>query len=191
MTDIALRCVDAQVTYTIRSHRPLIRDMLRGQRPAAQKVHALRGVTFDVLVGESVGVVGPNGSGKTTMLQATTGLLPVSAGEILVRSVPTFLGVQAVLRNQLTGRRNIEIGLLAQGLDRAGVDAISRPGGLKENGELVQVTSLLWRRAAFITVRGGRHHDARHPVSERCINRGRSRLADQAKEVFIEYLAEE
>ena len=122
MTDLALRCTGAEVTYTIRSHRPLIRDLLRGHRPAAQKIHALRGVTFDVHVGESVGVVGPNGSGKTTMLQATTGLLPGSAGEIRVRAVPAFLGVQAVLRNQLSGRRNIEIGLLAQGLNRAAVD---------------------------------------------------------------------
>ncbi len=122
MTALALRCVGAEVTYTIRSHRPLIRDLLRGHRAAAQQVHAVRGVTFDVHVGESVGVVGPNGSGKTTLLQATTGLLPVSAGEILVRSVPAFLGVQAVLRNQLTGRRNIEVGLLAQGLDRTAVD---------------------------------------------------------------------
>ena len=30
MTDLALRCTGAEVTYTIRSHRPLIRDLLRG-----------------------------------------------------------------------------------------------------------------------------------------------------------------
>ena len=80
------------------------------------------GASFQLNPGERYGLVGANGSGKTTMLQATTGLLPVSAGEILVRSVPTFLGVQAVLRNQLTGRRNIEVGLLAQGLNRAAVE---------------------------------------------------------------------
>ena len=46
MTALALRCVGAEVTYTIRSHRPLIRDLLRGQRPAAQQVHAVRGVLW-------------------------------------------------------------------------------------------------------------------------------------------------
>ena len=113
---LAVRCTDVEVSYTIRSHRPLIRDMLRGQKPAAQTIDAVRGVTFDVHVGETVGVVGPNGSGKTTLLQATTGLVPLAGGTCLVRSVPTFLGVSAVLRNHMTGRRNIQIGLLAQGL---------------------------------------------------------------------------
>ena len=41
-------------------------------------------LTLQVPTGSIYGFIGPNGSGKTTMLQATTGLLPVSAGEILV-----------------------------------------------------------------------------------------------------------
>ena len=126
MNKVAIRCTGAQVSYTVRSHRPLIRGALRGQRPEARVIEAVRGVTFDVAVGESVGVIGPNGSGKTSLLQATTGLLPLAGGQVLVRSTPAFLGVQAVLRPHLTGWRNIELGLLAQGLnttearDRAG-----------------------------------------------------------------------
>ena len=126
MSKVAIRCTDARVSYTVRTHRPLIRGVLRGQRPEARVIEAVRGVTFDVAVGESVGVIGPNGSGKTSLLQATTGLLPLAGGQVLVRSTPAFLGVQAVLRPHLTGWRNIELGLLAQGLnttearDRAG-----------------------------------------------------------------------
>jgi teichoic acid transport system ATP-binding protein len=119
MSKVAIRCTDTQVSYTVRAHRPLIRRALRGQRPDARVIEALRGVTFDVAVGESVGVIGPNGSGKTSLLQATTGLLPLSGGQVLVRSTPAFLGVQAVLRNHLTGWRNIQLGLLAQGLNAA------------------------------------------------------------------------
>ena len=119
MSTVAIRCIDARVSYTVRTHRPLIRGVLRGQRPDARVIEAVRGVTFDVAVGESVGVIGPNGSGKTSLLQATTGLLPLAAGQVLVRSIPAFLGVQAVLRPHLTGWRNIQLGLLAQGLNAA------------------------------------------------------------------------
>ena len=119
MSKVAIRCTDARVSYTVRTHRPLIRGTLRGQRPDARVIEAVRGVTFDVAVGESVGVIGPNGSGKTSLLQATTGLLPLAGGQVLVRSTPAFLGVQAVLRPHLTGWRNIRLGLLAQGLHAA------------------------------------------------------------------------
>jgi len=120
---LAVRCTDVEVHYTIRSHRTLLRDLLRGNPPDATTVHAVRGVTLDVAVGESVGVVGPNGSGKTTLLQAMTGVLPLAGGELLVRSLPTFLGVKAALRPRMSGRANIRIGLLAQGLARDEAEA--------------------------------------------------------------------
>ena len=130
MSKVAIRCTGARVSYTVRSHRPLIRGALRGQRPEARVIEAVRGVTFDVAVGESVGVIGPNGSGKTSLLQATTGLLPLAGGQVLVRSTPAFLGVQAILRPHLTGWRNIQLGLLAQGLNTA--EARDRTGEVAE-----------------------------------------------------------
>ena len=123
MTAVAIRCTDVHVRYSIRSGRPLLRDLLRGNRPAVTTVDAVRGVTLDVAVGECIGVVGPNGSGKTTLLQAMTGVLPLTSGVLRVRSLPTFLGVKAALRPRMTGRANIRIGLLAQGLRRHEVEA--------------------------------------------------------------------
>ena len=123
MTAVAIRCTDVHVRYSIRSGRPLLRDLLRGNRPAVSTVDAVRGVTLDVAVGECIGMVGPNGSGKTTLLQAMTGVLPLTSGVLRVRSLPTFLGVKAALRPRMTGRANIRIGLLAQGLRRHEVEA--------------------------------------------------------------------
>ena len=123
MTAVAIRCTDVHVRYSIRSGRLLLRDLLRGNRPAVTTVDAVRGVTLDVAVGECIGVVGPNGSGKTTLLQAMTGVLPLTSGVLRVRSLPTFLGVKAALRPRMTGRANIRIGLLAQGLRRHEVEA--------------------------------------------------------------------
>ena len=123
MTAVAIRCTDVHVRYSIRSGRPLLRDLLRGNRPAVTAVDAVRGVTLDVAVGECIGMVGPNGSGKTTLLQAMTGVLPLTSGVLRVRSLPTFLGVKAALRPRMTGMANIRIGLLAQGLRRHEVEA--------------------------------------------------------------------
>ena len=45
--------------------------------------HAIQGVDVRVGAGEIVGLVGPNGHGKTTLLQALCGLLPIRSGRVV------------------------------------------------------------------------------------------------------------
>lgn len=47
--------------------------------------HVLRGVDFQVGVGETVGLMGRNGMGKTTLLKALMGLIPSRQGDVCVR----------------------------------------------------------------------------------------------------------
>jgi branched-chain amino acid transport system ATP-binding protein len=47
-------------------------------------VPAVRGLTLEVGKGEIVGLIGPNGAGKSTTLHAIMGLVPLSAGKILL-----------------------------------------------------------------------------------------------------------
>lgn len=50
-------------------------------------VHAVRGVDLSVAAGESVAVLGANGAGKTSLLSAVSGLVPMAAGRVRVDGV--------------------------------------------------------------------------------------------------------
>jgi ABC-2 type transport system ATP-binding protein len=66
---------------------PLLRVAGLAKRYGEQ--HALAAVSFDVRAGEVLGLIGPNGAGKTTLLEALAGLIPVEAGELVWRGIPT------------------------------------------------------------------------------------------------------
>lgn len=98
---------------------PFFKRLLQAGRRhvgAVSEIHAVRGVSFTVRHGESVGIVGVNGSGKSTMLRAIAGLMPPKSGSVHVSGEPSLLGVNAALMPQLSGERNIMIGGLALGL---------------------------------------------------------------------------
>lgn len=100
----------------------------------AREVHAVRGISFTAYKGDAIGVVGTNGSGKSTMLQAVAGLVPPRRGAIFSQGNPTLLGVGAALMNELSGERNVILGGLALGMTadevRAKYDSIVEFSGL-------------------------------------------------------------
>ncbi len=85
--------------------------------PARTPVQALKGVSFTAYQGDKIGLMGPNGSGKSTLLRIIAGVEPPTSGTVEATSTPTLLGINAALVPQLSGRRNIELGLYAMGFD--------------------------------------------------------------------------
>lgn len=81
-------------------------------------VHALRGVSFTAYENESIGVIGSNGSGKSTMMRAIVGLTPPESGAVFASSRPNMLGVGAALLPDLSGEDNIVLGGLALGFSK-------------------------------------------------------------------------
>lgn len=69
---------------------------------------ALNDITFAVPRGQSVGLIGSNGSGKSTALKLITGILQPSSGEIVVRGrILALLELGTGMHPDLTGRENI------------------------------------------------------------------------------------
>ncbi|KRE35506.1 hypothetical protein ASG73_16355 [Janibacter sp. Soil728] len=89
----------------------------------ATQVHALKGVSLVARQGETIGILGHNGSGKSTLLRIIAGFEPPTSGSVLASSTPTFLGVNAALQPELSGTRNVRLGLLAIGLTPKQADA--------------------------------------------------------------------
>ena len=82
--------------------------------PGAPVLHtpflALRNVSLRVERGETLGVVGANGSGKSTMLQIIAGIVRQTSGRVSVRGrVSSLLELGAGFHPELTGRENVEV----------------------------------------------------------------------------------
>ncbi len=79
-------------------------------------------VTLDVAPGEFVAVLGPNGVGKSTLLRALLGLVPLAAGEIRVMGRPPRRGSREI--GYLPQRRSFDTSVRVRGIDvvRMGLD---------------------------------------------------------------------
>ena len=80
------------------------------RQPAREVVRALEDVTFEVQQGDSIALMGPNGSGKTTALKIMSRITYPTAGVARVRGrVGALIEVGTGLHPELTGRENIQL----------------------------------------------------------------------------------
>ena len=108
----------------------------QAKKTRMREVHAVKGVSFVVYEGETVGIVGSNGSGKSSLMRAIAGLFPATKGAVYTLGKPTMLGVGAALLPNLSGEKNIMLGGLALGFDKKEIAAASESiisfSGLKD-----------------------------------------------------------
>jgi ABC-type polysaccharide/polyol phosphate transport system ATPase subunit len=117
---------------------------------------ALRGISFDVYDGEVVGLIGRNGSGKSTALKIIAGVFEPSAGRVEIHGrVAPMIELGAGFHHDLTGRENIVINGLMLGFTRKEIaakeEAIVEFAGLGEfiDSPVKQYSSGMFMRLAF------------------------------------------
>lgn len=95
--------------------RRAARRMTRREPPG--RFTALNGVSLTAGPGDRVGLIGPNGSGKTTFLRAVSGIYRPDDGSVEVHGrVSTLLSLGTGFDNNLSGRDNIRLSGLLIGM---------------------------------------------------------------------------
>ncbi len=87
-------------------------------------VTALDGVSFNVEKGQTLGLIGENGSGKSTMLKIAAGIAKPTSGRITtVGKVSALIELGAGFHPEITGRENVFINGIMLGLTKKEISA--------------------------------------------------------------------
>ncbi|KIH97024.1 sugar ABC transporter [Streptomonospora alba] len=109
-----------------RRRRRGLRELLlgAGRGPGAEGAFwPVRDVSFRIRRGECVGIVGKNGTGKSTLLKLIAGVLIPDEGRVAVRGrVAPLLELRAGFNGRLTGRENIYLVGSLHGMSRQDID---------------------------------------------------------------------
>lgn len=89
-----------------------------------EEFRALKHISFDIHRGEVVGLVGTNGSGKSTMLKIIAGVLEPSEGSVKVHgNIAPLIELGAGFDPELTVRENIYLNVALLGYTKEFIDA--------------------------------------------------------------------
>ncbi|MEY8428312.1 ABC transporter ATP-binding protein [Lachnospiraceae bacterium 46-15] len=125
MAETAIRVADVTKIYKLYDNpKDRLKESLGLTRKKCYQEHyALNHIHFEVKKGETVGIIGTNGSGKSTMLKLITGVLTPSGGEIQVDGrISALLELGAGFNMEYTGIENIYLNGTMIGFSRSEID---------------------------------------------------------------------
>lgn len=91
-----------------RNRDRLVESLGLSRKPRSTQHYALKGVSLDIYKGETVGIIGTNGSGKSTILKIITGVLHETEGTVQVNGrISALLELGAGFNMEYNGIENI------------------------------------------------------------------------------------
>jgi lipopolysaccharide transport system ATP-binding protein len=124
-SDFAVRVETLSKCYHIydRPHDRLLQMLARRRKKFYREFWALKNVSFEIKKGETVGIVGRNGGGKSTLLQMICGTLNPTAGNVQTNGrVAALLELGSGFNPEFTGRENIYLNASVLGLSNREID---------------------------------------------------------------------
>lgn len=90
------------------------------RKPLYQPFECLNNISFSVVPGDSLGIIGDNGAGKSTLLKILAGTLTPTSGKVIINGrVAALLELGAGFHSEFTGRENIYINASLLGLSQS------------------------------------------------------------------------
>jgi ABC-type polysaccharide/polyol phosphate transport system ATPase subunit len=117
----ALRFDRVTKSFVHHTGRLLLRDrLIEMMRPSTRpRFEAVKDVSFELMRGDSLGLIGSNGAGKSTILNLATGLSLPDHGSITVSGrVTALLELGAGFHVDLTGAENVRVNAAMMGMTR-------------------------------------------------------------------------
>jgi len=92
--------------------------------PRNKNVEALKMMSFEIMKGECVGLIGRNGCGKSTLTKILAGVYPTDTGYINIKGSTLLMNLGVGMSHELTARENVYVSASVLGMKIKDIDAI-------------------------------------------------------------------
>jgi ABC-type polysaccharide/polyol phosphate transport system ATPase subunit len=125
MDKIEIEFKDVSKQFVLQEDRTLkefLPNLLKGKSWAKQ-ITALSNISFTINQGETIGIVGKNGAGKSTILKLIAGVTSPTSGKVIIsEKVAPLIELGAGFHHELTGYENIFLNAAILGMHKKEID---------------------------------------------------------------------